>query len=44
MALLKMPGRQPDAIDQFKAALRLKPDLAPAREILDRVQKADGPK
>jgi tetratricopeptide (TPR) repeat protein len=39
--LLKMPGRLPDAIDQYQEALRLEPNLAPAREMLERLQHTE---
>jgi predicted Zn-dependent protease len=41
-ALLKMPGREPDAIAQLQAALRLNPELAQVRDMLDQLQNHHG--
>jgi hypothetical protein len=40
--LLNAPGRLPEAIAQLQAALRLNPDLAPARELLNQWQNHNG--
>ena len=38
IALAKMPGRSAEAASQLRAALQLQPDLAPARELLNRLR------
>jgi hypothetical protein len=40
--LLTAPGRLPDAIAQLQAALRINPDLASARELLNQLQNPNG--
>jgi Tfp pilus assembly protein PilF len=40
VALLRLPGREPEAVPQLYAALRIDPDNAPAKQILSRLQAA----
>jgi len=40
LALAKMPGRSAEAIAHLEAALRLRPDLQYAREVLARLKRS----
>jgi tetratricopeptide (TPR) repeat protein len=42
IALAQMPGRMPEAIDHFQAALRIKPDPQ-VRQILDQLRAGRHP-